>query len=431
MEIHFPAEHESDVQRLEAVVQRSHQGLLDVYLTDDEVDGRIVMLDSSISKRMLDNIFAESYRWRKAHLSFSCVGWNILYAPLHNRLPRLESLALYFTPLALQEQSSVPAFENCPSLTKLALSGGMLDVEFPWDQITELDLSAIVIDGAEEEHRACMRLIKGFPSLKILSTPFWDLEDDDKTESSDIPTSYSNVLKLTAMTVPAALTLPLLREACLLPDPNTAQHNCLYSFQHLLTRSNCMNGLTSLSLVSVPLAVSPDHTLHSLLLQTCNLTVLELTIRAHEYGDNTDASDREQIVMIATSLEIIPTEAVTFLPHFSSLDIRVFNHRNSWFVPYFGPVGGFASALKARWKGDDTVGLARLRTCHFAVQAQHLMDDIHRGAEGDPVPHVFDDEERFIFNTLVDDGMYLAIRITSGKTRNVRSNAVVFAVSRQ
>ncbi len=118
-----------------------------------------------------------------------------------------------------------------------------------------------------------------------------------------------------------------------------ARYDSLYSFKHLFIRSNCMNGLTSLSFASVPLADSPDLTLHSILTQTHSLTFLKLTIRAQEYSDSSDASDRAQRVMIAASLEIVPTEAVTFLPHLSSLDIRVFNHRNSWFVPYFGPVG--------------------------------------------------------------------------------------------
>ncbi|KAF9026148.1 hypothetical protein BDZ89DRAFT_1067817 [Hymenopellis radicata] len=430
MDINFPqaAQHEGDVQRLEAVIQRSRQGLLDVSLSDDPSDPQTS--NPSILKRILDIVLAESYRWRVLHLTDWGGDLNMLYASLHNRLPRLEAVGLYCPPLELDEHSTVSVFKDCPRLTKLTLGGSMPGVEFPWDQITELDLSYMGSDGDEEAHRACMRLIGQCPSLETLSTPYWDSEDDD--DSTYTPITCSNVRKLDATSVPVALTLPLLREASFRPEPSTAHYNHLYSFKQLLIRSNCLSALTSLSLASVPLAASMHHTvtLHSLLSQTHSLASFKLAISLQDYNDQTDVSDREQIVTILKSLEVIPAKTVTFLPLLSSLDIRVYNHRNSYFLLCFGPVGSLASMVKARWKGDDTVGLARLRTCHFAVQAHHLRDGIYRDVTTTPtfVPHIFSEAERLIFDALVDDGMDLAIRVTSALTQSVGSNSVIFAV---
>ncbi|KAF9023481.1 hypothetical protein BDZ89DRAFT_156779 [Hymenopellis radicata] len=75
MEIRFPkaAQQEADVQRLETVLQRSLQGPLDVFLSEDLSDRRTPTGSSNplILKRMLDVIFAESHRWRKARVSFA------------------------------------------------------------------------------------------------------------------------------------------------------------------------------------------------------------------------------------------------------------------------------------------------------------------------------------------------------------------------
>ncbi|KAF9023515.1 hypothetical protein BDZ89DRAFT_157227 [Hymenopellis radicata] len=411
MHISFPqaAQHEGDVQRLEAVIQRSRQGLLDVSLSDNIPD--IPTSNPSILKHMLDIILAESYRWRVLHLSDWGGNLNILYASLHNRLPRLEAVGLYCNPLEL-EDPAVSVFKDCPRLTKVTLGGGMLGVEFPWDQITELDLSRIDCDGDEEgrdeeDRRACMRFIGQYPSLEILSTPYWDSEDDD--DSAYTPITCSNVRKLDVTSVPVGLMLPLLREASLRPVPGMAQHNYLYQFEQLLTRSNCLRTLTSLLLARVPLATSLDCTLHSILLQTHSLAFLSLSIYIQDYDDQTDASDREQIVTIVKSLEVIPTKTITFLPRLSSLDIQIRLHRETANLQYFGPVGSFASAIEARWKGDDTVGLARLRRCHYAVQARHLQHSVHRGT-ATFVPRIFSEAERLVFDALVDDGMDLAIR---------------------
>ncbi|KAF9035430.1 hypothetical protein BDZ89DRAFT_1062216 [Hymenopellis radicata] len=421
MDIYFPqaAQHEGDVQRLEAVIQRSRQGPLDIYLSDHMSDTQTS--NSSILKRIFDIVLAESYRCRALHLSDWGGDLNMLYASLHNRLPRLEAVALDCTPLELEEHSVVSVFKDCPRLTKLTLGRGMLGVEFPWDQITELDLSGMDCDDDEEERRACMHLIGQCPSLEILSTPYWDPDDDDDSVSARI--TCSNVRKLDAISVPVTLTLPLLREASLHPELSMAPYNHLYSFKQLLIRSNCLSALTSLSLASVPLAVSMHHTLLSLLSQTHSLAFLNLSISMKDFTDQTDVDNREQIVTILKSLEVIPAKTVTFLPLLSSLDIRVYNHRNPYFLQCFGPVGSFASMVKARWKGDSSVGLARLRTCHFAVEAHHLRDGVYREA-ATFVPHIFSEAERLIFDALVDDGMDLAIRVTIG------GNSVVFAVSR-
>ncbi|KAF9031807.1 hypothetical protein BDZ89DRAFT_607428 [Hymenopellis radicata] len=254
----FPkaAQHEGDVQRLETVIQRSRQGLLDVYLSDDIDDLSDGQTPSSyIMNRMLEIVLAESYRWRELHLGDYHGSLIMLYAPLHNRLPRLESLDLDFAQIKPKERS---VFKDCPRLTKLTLGGGTpLVVDFPWDQITELDLSFMDLHD-EEDRRACMRLIAQCPSLESLSTPSWDSEDDEN-ESPYTPITCSNMSKLDATSVPVidALTLPLLREASLHPDPSTTHNGILSSFKQLLIRSSCLSALTRLSLASVPLAASP------------------------------------------------------------------------------------------------------------------------------------------------------------------------------
>ncbi|KAF9045739.1 hypothetical protein BDZ89DRAFT_1058703, partial [Hymenopellis radicata] len=228
MDIRFPqaAQHEGDVQCLEAVIQRSRQGILDVSLSNDISDTQTS--NPSILKRIFDI--------RVLHLSDWGGDLIMLYMSLHNRLPRLEAVGLYCAPLELEEHLAASVFKDCPRLTKLTLGGGMLGVEFPWDQITELDLSGIDCDSDEEQRRACMRLIGQCPSLEILSIPYWDPDDDDDSLSTTI--TCSNARKLDATSVPVALMLPLLREAFLHPDPGTAHFDCLYQFKQLLIRSN-------------------------------------------------------------------------------------------------------------------------------------------------------------------------------------------------
>ncbi|KAF9032090.1 hypothetical protein BDZ89DRAFT_595812 [Hymenopellis radicata] len=114
MDIYFPeaAQHEGDVQRLEAVIQRSHQGLLDVSLNDELSDTQTS--NPSILKRIFDIVLAESYRWRVLHLSDWGGGLDMLYASLHTRLPRLEAVGFDCAPLELEGHSAV----------------GMLGIEF-------------------------------------------------------------------------------------------------------------------------------------------------------------------------------------------------------------------------------------------------------------------------------------------------------------
>ncbi|KAF9024322.1 hypothetical protein BDZ89DRAFT_1136094 [Hymenopellis radicata] len=427
MNLCFPeaAQHEGDVQRLEAVIQRSRQELLDVSLSYDSdlSDGQTP--SSDIINRMLEIVLTESYRWRELHLS-DCDGSLImLYAALHHRLPHLESLSLYFAQINPTERS---VFKDCPRLTKLTLGGGTpLVVDFPWDQITELDLFHMDRDD-EEERRACMRLIRQCPSLEILSTPCSWGSVRDGNESPYTPITCSNMRELMAYSVPVidALTLPHLREASLHPE-STAYCGILSSFKQLLLRSSCLSTLTSLSLSGVPLAAAPEATLYSILWQTHSLTFLKVTISVQAYDDQTDVRDREQIVAILNSLEVVPPKTVTvFLPLLSYLHIWVYNHSNSSTLQYFGPVGSFASMLKARWEGDDTDGLARLRTCCFAVQAPHLKQCVDRDA-GSYVAHIFNEAERFTFNALIEDGMDLSIHITSDYS-HVGGYHVVFSV---
>ncbi|KAF9002215.1 hypothetical protein BDZ89DRAFT_666697 [Hymenopellis radicata] len=424
--LRFPkaAQQEADVQRLEVVLQRSRQGPLDVSLQSQS--GYCPSSDPSILKRILDIILAESHRWRVLHLSDYRGSLNMLYAPLHNRLPRLQRLSLECGQIEPKDQS---IFKDCPCLTKLTLGGSPPVLEFPWDQITELDLAGMDAEGDEDDIRACMRLIGLCTSLETLSVPYWYLEDDE-AESPYTPTTCSNVRKLDIKSVRVidALTLPRLREAFLHRGP---AYDALYSFKQLLVRSNSLSALTSLSLASVPLAASPDSTLHSLLSQTRSLAFLDLVVSLLEFDDQTGVNarkDREQIVAIVESLKVIRTKTVTFLPLLSSLDIQIHHHRDPSGLYYFGPVGSFASTVETRWKGDDTVGLARLKTCHFSVQARHLMPNRIFRDPLRPIAGICNEAESFIFNALVDDGMDLAIRVTSNLTETVGGNSVLFAV---
>ncbi|KAF9035404.1 hypothetical protein BDZ89DRAFT_1225069 [Hymenopellis radicata] len=115
MDLHFPkaAHHEGDVQRLETVIQRSRQGPLHVSLESGY--SQKPSSDPSILKCILDIVLAESYRWRKLHLSESEGRLNMLYAPLHNRLPRLQCLSLDRVQIEPKEQS---VFKDCPHLTR-------------------------------------------------------------------------------------------------------------------------------------------------------------------------------------------------------------------------------------------------------------------------------------------------------------------------
>ncbi len=221
---------------------------------------------------MLDIVLAESYRWREFVLSDLAGSLDTLYASFPTRLPRLEAVSLDCVPPPGLHGYSVleSAFDDCPRLTKLSLGEGMLGVVFPWDQITELDLCPmdqdIDFDDEEEEEgpRKWMSLIGRCPSLEILSMPEWDF-DDGENGPTYTPITCSKMSKLDIMSVPVinALTLPLLREVYLHPDLRLADDS-LYSLKQLLVRSNCMNGLTSLSLTSVPLGAFPDRTFHFL-----------------------------------------------------------------------------------------------------------------------------------------------------------------------
>ncbi|KAF9014371.1 hypothetical protein BDZ89DRAFT_1076706 [Hymenopellis radicata] len=107
MFLRFPdaAQNEANVQRLETVIQRSRQGPLNVYLIS--CHSPKPCSNPSILKRIVNIVLAESYRWRALHLTDDPGRLNMLYAPLHNRLPRLESLALYVAQHELEKHSAV------------------------------------------------------------------------------------------------------------------------------------------------------------------------------------------------------------------------------------------------------------------------------------------------------------------------------------
>ncbi|KAF9022068.1 hypothetical protein BDZ89DRAFT_1071005 [Hymenopellis radicata] len=410
MDIYFPkaAQREADVQRLETVLQRSGQGLLNVSLSDDT--SHRYNPSPSIRKRMLDIILAESCRWHKVRLPYSRECFSMLYAPLHTRLPRLESVHLYCVPqLEPGEQSVASIFKGCPRLTKVTLgAGSMLSVEFPWDRIKDLDLSYLEF-GSDEDDRRCMRLIEQCPSLETLSLPYWYLGDDED-ETPYMPITCSNIRKLdaTSVSVINALTLPRLREASLHPDPTDTHDNILHSFKELLIRSSRLSALTRLSLAGVPLAplLSTDSdSVLSILSQTHSLTFLDLAVSMRQFNGDPAVHDQDQIVALVNCLQVtVSTQTVTFLPSLSSLYLRVYNRPDPLTLRYFGPVSSFASMLKSRW--EAYIGIMRVSShCIFSTR-----------------------RKGFIFNGLIDNGMDLAIRVTSDLTENVEGNNVVFAV---
>ncbi|KAF9023463.1 hypothetical protein BDZ89DRAFT_156294 [Hymenopellis radicata] len=139
---------------------------------------------------------------------------------------------------------------------------------------------------------------------------------------------------------------------------------CLHSKQ-LLIRSNCLSTLTSLSLTGVALATSPER-VHSILSQTRSLAFLDLEVTMREYDDETDASDRDQIVAIVKSLEVIPTKTVTFLPLLSSLDIQICNHYERFNLRILG-----LSAGLPRRAGKGTIRLAEQGLGHATFLCRH------------------------------------------------------------
>ncbi|KAF8890875.1 hypothetical protein CPB85DRAFT_1441115 [Mucidula mucida] len=284
MDVYFPeaAQSKADVERLKAVIQRSRQGLLSVALNDDDKP-----------------------QGPAAHARHR--GLDILYASLPNRLPRLEAVRLYCIPPGLYEYEALKSvFKDCPRLTKLTLGQGTQDVVFPWDQITELELCPMDIKFDDDEE--WVHLIGRCPSLEILFMPQWDFSDDE-IGPPYTPITCSKLSKLDVMSVPVinALTLPSSTGHA---GPSASHNDSLYhSFQ------------------IVPLA---DHTLHSILSQTHSLAFLNLTITIKKYDDQTDVSDRDQILMLVKSLEVMPTETITCLPLLSSMDIRIYNHRSPW-----------------------------------------------------------------------------------------------------
>ncbi|KAF8915173.1 hypothetical protein CPB85DRAFT_438975 [Mucidula mucida] len=405
--LRFPraAQCEGDVQRLQTVLQRTRQRLLDVSLVR-EFQRSNLDADPSIMKRILNVTLAESCRWWKFHLTD---GQEILYASLYHRLPRLESLSLH---CALPELA-VSVFKDCPRLTKLALSGSApLGVEsFPWHQITKLDLS-----GMEFNEETCIRLIDE------------DDEDEDEDEVAYTPITCSNMTKLTTTSahIVDVLTIPHLHEIDIHPISTASHFDTLDPYKRSFTRSSCFSTLTSLSLNGVPHASSPAQSILSILSQMHHLTSLYLGLFSK---DSVTGYHWEYIEAVVNSLMITPTNTVTFLPLLSSLTIWIDNHQNAESLLYFGPVSSFASTLKARWEGDNTIGLGRLKACHFIVNAQHLAHWVYRDeVSGYPQSRVFSDAERLVFEALVDDGMDLVIRVTSNYRKIVGNDDVIFAI---
>ncbi|KAF8908390.1 hypothetical protein CPB85DRAFT_791028 [Mucidula mucida] len=396
MVICFPeaAQHEGHVQRLEAIIQRSLHGPLDLSLIGDCSDQSS---NPSIQKRMFEIIFAESYRWRKVDLPDSQMYQNVLSAPLFNHLPRLESLGLDFR--VRNPGAYLSTFEGCPHLRKLSLSGIIPPaLELPWAQITELDLAGVDTDDTEN-CRACLRLIRQCPSLESLAMPETDSMDND--EAVNMVITYPNMPSL------------------------NHRFDILCSFNRLLIRSNCWGALARLSLDNVPLAPSPEHSLHSILSQTHNVAFLDLLVFLGEFDDETDARDREQIVAIVKSLEVVPTQSVTFLPLLSSLNIDVETRNNAWTLRDLGPAGRFPSMVKARWKGDGTLGLARLESCHIRVHSRD--SNMNSAVFQHHADANLNAEEQHIFNALVDEGMNLSIRVTS-QSMDAGGSNIVFAI---
>ncbi|KAF9024409.1 hypothetical protein BDZ89DRAFT_1162230 [Hymenopellis radicata] len=385
---------ERDVELLAFVLERSHQHLLDVTILDSN------NYDLPFTRRMQEKVFAESHRWRTAHLHHIEVN-SVLYAPLRGRLPQLELLDFAFPGGMVSDNAVISAFKDCPRLVTVVLTGAdPRMVELPVKQITCLRLS---YDRGADYSGPYVDLISRCPLLEILHVYFPERARNPLPKSLTLPC----LRDLTATSDPSlldSLALPRLEVAALyarlsLPHPDT-----LYSFYCLIRRSSCASNLTELRLIQVPLTLhrSEPHLLLSILSQTTKLATLQLEAVRHP-----DEWSRTQIIDVMKALEVVPGHRVTFLPRLLSLDIKQTDDDDSDCIPYLEPHDDFVAMLKARHAGNED-GLSKLEKFRFC-----LCPRVFPGRSENNFP-IFNDYETSVLRRLAQNGMTLDIRFEWG-----------------
>ncbi len=406
---------EQTVQVLQLVLSRSK--LLDVNL-------HCSVHTDPIDLRILDIMLSQSHRWRSAHLEIEAPVFAELYAPIRGRLPQLGSLTLN---TCVEEENTVQLFEDCPLLTKVALSSGAVSI--PGAQIRELQIGiGEYISWYEGMTRASLDLISQCPILEILRITI-NVDEDVQAPIITTPNVYR--FQTNSGPVMDKLVIPLLREAILSDPLEPTVSHVLQSFKHLLCRSNCMRTLTSLKIVG--LLLRRHHTISScpllsILVETTRLAILELDLSRDGFKDH-GVWETRHVAELMRALQVTDNEVV--LPCLSSLTIDM-AHRGDDLgkMPLLAPDGSdgswgnFVGMLKARWAGFESLGLTRLRTFH--VGATHVLrknsqwEEAKTRCSASGGGALLSREEIAILDGLVEDGMDLNIRFTLRDISDIR-----------
>ncbi|KAF9000356.1 hypothetical protein BDZ89DRAFT_1082362 [Hymenopellis radicata] len=404
------------VRILELVLQRTGQHSLDVTLGNADVLDRARRSSDihsllTLKDQVVGMAFAESHRWRTLEI-LEYADSDILYAPLCDRLPRLESLSLYFSydpTLGAEAQPVNPAFKDCPRLTKVALVGKRRSINLPYARITDLYIQNDWEPLLHEDCLAYIRLVGQCTSLKKLRIIGHSNSDPSFLSAPLIPPLmiHSNLRKLITGCdhIIDHLTLPQLEEAILSKERDREYANILPSFDRLLRRSHCTS-LTKLNIIDL---TSIDRLIISVLSQTPNLTTVGLRTSMAADGDASNPQAMQAATEFIQALQVRPQQTVTFLPRVSSVKIHLIEHMDSSEIPYFGPRGSFSSMVRARWAGDAKRGLAKLEKFHFGLSAGLLGSPYHDTTGR--LPHLANEVEAHILSRLVHDGMDLVIRV--------------------
>ncbi|KAF9035344.1 hypothetical protein BDZ89DRAFT_1062096 [Hymenopellis radicata] len=344
--------------------------------------------DLPFIRRMREMVFAESRRWRTAHIEVN----SVLCSPLRGRLPQLELLD--FKSVGALDSGIISAFKDCPRLVTVALiEADPRMFELPVKQITCLRLSDTV---GPDYFRAYGDLISQCPLLGTLRVDLRAHARDPFLQSLTLP--YLRDLKATHPNLLDYLTLPRLEVAALdwgFASGSSPNSGTLYSFYCLIQRSNCASNLTELRIMHTSLTLhrSEPHLLLSILSQTTKLATLQVDASIPCYPDKWS---RTQIIDIMKALEVVPGHRVTFLPRLLSLDIKQADH-DADCIAYLEP-------------HDDFDGLSKLEKFRFSLCADYF---VPRRVSENNFP-MFNDHETSVLRGLTEDGMSLDIRFEWG-----------------
>ncbi|KAF8901093.1 hypothetical protein CPB85DRAFT_1324319 [Mucidula mucida] len=386
---------EKDVELTSFVLECSRPHLLDITLIHRSAE------DFPVPNRMREMVFAESYRWRTAHLfDYHPVRPELLYAPLRGRLPLLEHLDFQSDIGMDSDNAIISIFKDCPRLVNVTLITEYCFVEVPVKQLTCLRF---------DEHEPSWRLVELIGQCSLLES--LHVEFDDWTEHPLLQSVTLPCLRNLNVLDPHlldCLTLPRLEVAAFDQAYRYLHPNTLYSFYRLIQRSNCARNLTELQIshASLSLHQSEPHLLLSLLSQTTGLAKLKLSASVSDDQSNTpDDHSVTQVMDVMRALEIVPGHhRVAFLPRLVSLQITVTGHKDLDCIPYLEPYADFVAMLKVR---HAAVGL-RLKEFGFNLVTDLVCHECDDGVAHQHRP-VFNDDEWAALRGLAGDGMSLNI----------------------